>query len=82
MKGNRQGVLSRSITRPQATKLQNNISKIYFAILKAACQKCPEDFFDKLEKIFFAGKMWESLGKKLQKTLAFQGKGCYNRVNL
>ena len=44
VKGNRQGVLSRSITRPQATKLQKNITKIYFAILKAACQKCLEDF--------------------------------------
>ena len=31
-----------------AAELQNNATKIHFAILKAACQKSPRDFFDKL----------------------------------
>jgi hypothetical protein len=47
VKGNRQGVLSRSITRP-AAELQNHAAKFDFAILKAAWRKCPKGHFNKL----------------------------------
>ena len=57
VKGNRQGSLSRSITPPQRAKLQNNLTYLYFAILKAACPKSPTDFLDKLREAMGIGSL-------------------------
>jgi len=45
VKGNRQGSLSRSITRRSGQNCKIKIQKIDFAILQAACQKSPKGLF-------------------------------------
>ena len=45
MKGNRQGVLSRSITRRGGRIAKENATIFYFAILEAAWRKRPEGAF-------------------------------------